>query len=193
MYGATIDGLTPDNLINFGRTTGGTATPALALFRAPTVTPRKIGYVVFGEEYDTGSVLTIPSVAVWVAPPATAELGTLPPLEAITIPSVATWSAPPAEAYIIISSPDALLRRSMTTLGLFFLRGGVVPTGSNLETELERMYSLGLYIGDLEAGVVHALNVKMGGAWKEAVMFTRVAGVWKATTINVKAGGGWKS
>ena len=44
-----------------------------------------------------------------------------------------------------VSLAAVLLRRSMSSTGLFYLRGGVVPTGSQLQTSMERRFALGLY------------------------------------------------
>lgn len=60
---------------------------------------------------------------------------------------------------------DALQRRSMVSVVLPFLRGGVLPTGSDLDTARERQYADGLYVrapavgADLDLSVAESLTV----------------------------------
>lgn len=60
-----------------------------------------------------------------------------------------------ARSAVIAGGPtaaDALRRRSMVSVGLPFLRGGIVPTGSNLDSKIERLYADGLYAVELAGG-----------------------------------------
>lgn len=65
----------------------------------------------------------------------------------------------------VVEGGDALQRRSMVSVTLPYLRGGILPTGSGLDTDRERQYADGLYTrsvvvgGDLNKAVYESLTI----------------------------------